>query len=162
MQHKGSSYASKIRVRVCGILIEANKLLMVRHQGFGKAGHLWIPPGGGVEFGESVNEALTREFKEETGLDISVKSFLFINEFIDQPLHAMELFFLVEKVDGKLNLGFDPEFETNDQIIDDIQFHSLNQLKKMNPENIHVRFRDLQSFDRLWSSKGFFNSNDFT
>lgn len=43
----------------------------------------WQLPGGGINFGESPEKALIREIKEETGLDIKIKSVVpyIINSF---------------------------------------------------------------------------------
>ena len=72
-----SIYHGKVRPRVCGILIENNSILLVKHEGLGSAGTLWIPPGGGIEFGETAQEALKREFQEEVDLQIESTKFLF-------------------------------------------------------------------------------------
>ena len=64
------------RVRVAGILIENNKILLIEH--LKKNKKYWLVPGGGVDWGESTAEALIREYKEETNLDITVEIFLFL------------------------------------------------------------------------------------
>ena len=58
----------------------------------------WLVPGGGVDWGESLEEALIREYKEETNLDIEVKDFLFFSETIspDKNKHVINLYFLVK------------------------------------------------------------------
>ena len=38
-------------------------------------------PGGGVEWGEGLREALAREFQEELGLEIRIGDLVFFNEF---------------------------------------------------------------------------------
>lgn len=92
-----SSFGNKLRIRVCGICIEENKILLVRHHSIGQSGILWAPPGGGMVYGETSEAALVREFVEETGLDIQVEHFLCVNEYLTPPLHAIELFFMVKK-----------------------------------------------------------------
>jgi 8-oxo-dGTP diphosphatase len=89
-------YGKKVRVRVCGLCWEDNKLLLVNHRSL-KPVNFWAPPGGGLEFGEKVENALKREFGEETGLEIAVTRFAFGCEYIQDPLHAIELFFHVKR-----------------------------------------------------------------
>ena len=98
-------FIGKVRVRVCGILEEEGKILLLKHQPFGPAGYLWLPPGGGVEFGDTLEETLRREFLEETHLNIEIEKYLFSNEFITNQLHALEHFYLVKRISGQLKLG---------------------------------------------------------
>lgn len=58
---------------VCATLVLSGRVLLVRHSGRGKAdyGH-WLLPAGRVERGESLEEALRREMKEEIGLGIRI------------------------------------------------------------------------------------------
>jgi 8-oxo-dGTP diphosphatase len=87
------NFGNRLRLRVCGLCIQDDKVLLVKHKSLGEKGYLWAPPGGGVNYGESVEEALKREFLEETGLEINISRFLFVSEYLDVPLHALELLF---------------------------------------------------------------------
>ncbi len=84
------------RVRVAGIVIQENSILLIQHIKNEKK--YWLVPGGGVDWGESLEEALIREYKEETNLDIEVKDFLFFSEAIspDKNKHVINLYFLVK------------------------------------------------------------------
>ena len=53
------------------ILFEGKYLLMMRSDKEKIMPSMWDIPGGGVEAGETISEALVREIKEETGIDIS-------------------------------------------------------------------------------------------
>ena len=54
---------------VAGVVIRENKVLLARHTYGGGAGKLIIP-GGYVDFGESPQDALRREFIEETSVRV--------------------------------------------------------------------------------------------
>lgn len=84
------------RVRVAGIVIQENSILLIQHIKNEKK--YWLVPGGGVDWGESLEEALIREYKEETNLDVEVKDFLFFSETIspDKNKHVINLYFLVK------------------------------------------------------------------
>ena len=85
------------RVRVAGILIKNNKILLIEHKKNDKK--YWLIPGGGVDWGESTAEALIREYKEETNLDVIVEKFLFLSETIapDKKKHVINLYFKIRK-----------------------------------------------------------------
>jgi ADP-ribose pyrophosphatase YjhB (NUDIX family) len=57
-------------VRAYGILIDDGQVLLVRSSSPQISPPLWWLPGGGIDFGESPEETLLREFREETGLTI--------------------------------------------------------------------------------------------
>jgi 8-oxo-dGTP diphosphatase len=133
-------YGNRVRVRACGLLVQGDSLLMVNHRSLTNGG-FWAPPGGGVDFGEPAIECLQREFLEETGLEIQVSNFLFAYEFIQLPLHAIELFFRVNLINGILMKGDDPEMKPHGQIIEDVKFLTWKQIKKMKPGAVHGVFR---------------------
>jgi ADP-ribose pyrophosphatase YjhB (NUDIX family) len=54
------------RIRVSAILRRGRSVLLIRHEKGGR--EAWLLPGGGVNAGESLIEALKREIAEEVGL----------------------------------------------------------------------------------------------
>jgi 8-oxo-dGTP diphosphatase len=154
-------FGNRLRVRVCGILIEHDRLLLVRHRGIGKNEVLWAPPGGGMNFGDSAEVNLVREFKEETGLNIKIERFLFTYEFLQPPLHAIELFFKVKRISGILRKGFDPEMNMDEQIIEQISFMEIDQVRKIQSGSLHYVLRRIRNFNDLLSLKGLVKFDDF-
>ncbi len=145
-------YSGKLRIRVCGICQQDNQLLLIRHKPFAQNKNgLWSLPGGGLQYGETLQMGLKREFKEETGLEVEVGDFLFMHEFIALPLHALEIFFAVTVTGGILATGYDPELELQNQLIAEVAFKSLPAIKEIPPNQLHQVLQQLQSFENLYN-----------
>src|SRR5690349_7501644 len=145
------AYGNRVRVRVCGLCWQEEELLMVNHRGLSE-GAFWAPPGGGLEFGESVEACLQREFAEETGLDVTPKKFLFACEFMRDALHTIELFFHVSTTGGSLRTGTDPELG----IIEEVRFMTLHEVADIPERNRHGILSRVASADQLMKLTGFF------
>jgi 8-oxo-dGTP diphosphatase len=143
-------YGNRVRVRACGICWMNDQLLLVNHRMAN--GDFWAPPGGGVEFGEHVADALIREFKEETNLTIEAGAFLFGCEFIQSPLHAVELFFDVKVIGGELRTGADPEL----QLIRNARLFSPSEVQSIPREQAHGIFRLVADAREISALKGFY------
>jgi ADP-ribose pyrophosphatase YjhB (NUDIX family) len=58
---------SEPRIRVSALLRWQERILLIRHEKPGK--EYWLLPGGGVNSGESLVDALRRELREEVGVE---------------------------------------------------------------------------------------------
>ena len=67
-------------VRVYGLLINSNNELLLSDERRGGFSFTKFP-GGGLEFGEGVVDALIREFSEELAIDVSVGDLFYVNDF---------------------------------------------------------------------------------
>ncbi|PRY15443.1 ADP-ribose pyrophosphatase YjhB (NUDIX family) [Pontibacter ummariensis] len=144
-----AAYADRLRVRACGICIQNEKLLLVRHGSTVDNSAFWAPPGGGVDYGETLHSCLKRELVEETGLKVEIGKFLFTNEFLRPPLHALELFFEVHVTGGSLFTGADPEMGTGKQLLEEVAWLALPEIQAIPQQDKHRALHYLLSLDDL-------------
>ncbi len=92
----------KIGIRPATITLKENKVLLVRSNYNGK--EFFLFPGGGLEFGETLEEGAIRETFEETGIKVKIKKLIHINEYIykeDWTKRSITSFFLAELIGEK-------------------------------------------------------------
>ena len=78
---------------VAAIIIHENKIFATQ-RGYGEFKDGWEFPGGKIEPGETPQEALVREIKEELDIEIEVKDFLETVEYDYPDFHlSMDCFF---------------------------------------------------------------------
>jgi 8-oxo-dGTP diphosphatase len=90
-------------VAVGALAVNHGCLLCIR-RGHGPGAGLWSLPGGRVEAGESLHEALVREVLEETGLEVVVDGFVgYVERIGDEPApyHFVILDFAVTLLDAE-------------------------------------------------------------
>jgi mutator protein MutT len=95
------------RIRVAACIEKEGSLLLVEHKKEGR--RYWLLPGGGVEFGETIEESLVREVREETGIAIRVGELLFVIDTIppDRHRHIVHMVFRTDATGGELKRGED-------------------------------------------------------
>jgi ADP-ribose pyrophosphatase YjhB (NUDIX family) len=109
------------QIRVTGILVENDQILLVRQKVSPKRN--WSLPGGRVEEGESLKDAIIREMQEETGLDISVARLLYVAEKPENNL--LHITFELHREGGSLKL---PTNEFDENPISDVRFVPIKEL----------------------------------
>lgn len=149
------AFGSRLRVRVCGLLVEHNQILLVNHSGLYHHS-FWAPPGGGIQTSETAQQALVREFAEETGIQVDVRDFLFGCELIRAPLHAIELFFRVEYRSGAVRVGRDPELSMREQLIREVKWVPLAELEHWAPHTLHGMFAKVKKPAEILDLRGYF------
>jgi 8-oxo-dGTP diphosphatase len=87
-----------------GILMQDNRICALRRK-FGEFAGYYEFPGGKVEIGETAEEAVIRECKEELDVDVSIMSLVHVI-YHDYPgFHLKMPLYLCEIVDGEMKLS---------------------------------------------------------
>ncbi len=110
------------RIRAAAIIVKDDQILLARHEKEGQS--YWVLPGGGVDYGETVGEALVREIREEANLDIRLGELVLLNDSIppDHHRHIVNLYFLADITGGEVRVG------QNDKRLRGMKFIDVNDI----------------------------------
>lgn len=92
----GSDSSAQFRIAVYAIIFAEGRILLALRRNI----NWWNLPGGGMEHGETVDEAMRREVHEETGLEIEVERL--VGVYSKPQKHEVVLTFLCRVVGGML------------------------------------------------------------
>ena len=128
--------------RYQGLIIQDDHLLLIKHRIHKTGRAYWVIPGGGIEAGETEEECVIREMKEETHLEVVIDRLL-----LDEPAHPDSPYqwrksYLCRPVGGTAAPGYEPE-------PDAAEFYGI----------VEVRWFDLQE-ESSWGAEIF--SDPFT
>ncbi len=120
-----------IRIRVGALVVENGKVLLVSHK---KEGHVyWLLPGGGVDYGEKLPDALRREVCEELNVEIDVGDVALIFESIEPNggRHILNIVFNCRLETKNIQIGDEPrlnsyQFFLPDEIMKIRMFPAVN------------------------------------
>ena len=141
-------YPKRPVVGVGAVILEGDKILLEKRKNMPSKGK-WSVPGGLVELGESVENAVIREVKEETGLDVyeprlvDVVTYVSMGERGAVMYHYVIIDYLVSVKAGKAKAASDAdelkwvpfnEVEEYDLTESFRQFFRRNRQKLENPD----------------------------
>jgi 8-oxo-dGTP pyrophosphatase MutT (NUDIX family) len=119
------------RIRAAGLILDGERILLVRHRTPGTERDWWIPPGGGLKPEDAgVLDTARREIFEETGLAATVTRIAYVNEWrqASTGIHHLECFVPVDRFTGEPTLHHIREHEAESHFIKELRWMSRQQL----------------------------------
>ena len=139
-----SDESSICNYRTTGILIRNNKILVQRE----KDGMEYALPGGHVIIGETSEQSLIREYKEETGADIICSRMIWIEETFwkwkEKNAHTIAFYYLISlKNESDISDNFFESHKDNCSVmLEWIEIDKLNDLT-IYPQFIKKKIRNI-------------------
>ncbi|MCX6155157.1 MAG: NUDIX domain-containing protein [Candidatus Kapabacteria bacterium] len=134
--------SKKLGVRA--VIINDSQLIMVEHVEKGH-GAFYIFPGGGLEDQESIFDATVREVAEETNLVVIPEAIIYIRETRMGENMGVEFYVKCRLESGELNLGHDPEKDSQVlKSVSDVPLDKLQDIKWFPEELRGVLFNDVK------------------
>lgn len=117
-----SKYRKGYSIGVGGVVIHDKKVLLVRRVRGEDTGE-WAIPGGFVEKKEKIEDAITREVKEETNLEVKVKGLIAVRNRLYKDENSVYFIFLLKATSEEL--------EVEKAEVDKARFFTLNEIRKL-------------------------------
>lgn len=141
----------KFRIALYGVLIEGGSVLLTDTAV--PSGVITNFPGGGLELGEAPLEALAREFREETRIEVQVGELLFCSQrFQQNPEYPheqlMHIYYRVRRVSGDVT-----DAGNNDDVVA-VRWTRLDQLASRRILEVDREFTNHPSFLELFAPAG--------
>jgi ADP-ribose pyrophosphatase YjhB (NUDIX family) len=95
--------------RYQGAIVRNHSILLIRHRENESGRSYWILPGGGIEPGETEEDCVRREMKEETNLDVRVVSLLLNESNPSKNTYRSRKTYLCAPNKGEASPGIEPE-----------------------------------------------------
>ena len=96
-------------IRFQGLIIKDHKILLIRGYEYSTGISFWVIPGGHREAGESEEECIIREMREETHLEVQVEKLLMEQPFPPDKSEGVNKSYLCTPIGGQLRPGSEPE-----------------------------------------------------
>ena len=113
--------------RVAGVLIENDKLLVQKEIN----NDVYAIPGGHVSFGETSEDTLVREFKEEAGMNVLVNRLIWVEENFwkwgKKDAHNITFYYLVSLI-GTADFSNKPMKDNSNVFLRWVTFDELKEL----------------------------------
>ena len=101
-------------IRYQGAVIRDDHMLLIKHREYASGRDYWVIPGGGREDGETEQECVRREMKEETHLDVKVEQLLLDEHSRPGDIYQRLKTYLCIAMAGEAYPGHEPEFEAEE------------------------------------------------
>ncbi|OOM14438.1 (deoxy)nucleoside triphosphate pyrophosphohydrolase [Clostridium saccharobutylicum] len=109
-------------IEVVAAVIKHDNKIFTSRRNYGEFENMWEFPGGKIEEGETREEALIREIKEELELNIEVNKYLTTVEYDYPNFHLIMHCFMCTIIGGELRLN----------VHNDAKWTTLEELDKLN------------------------------
>ncbi len=134
-------YPSQPVVAVAAVIVKGGKMLLVKRANEPARGK-WSIPGGVVELGEKLRDALIREVREECGIDIEVDGLFDVVEVINKEggrvrFHYVILDYLAHPTGGELRAMGDAEDAKWIPISEVEKYDITNSLRRLLKRRAH-------------------------
>lgn len=128
-------YIEDRHIGVYGLIIKEEKILLIKKKSGPYDGKLDLP-GGGIKFREKIDDALKRELKEETNLDIKEYKLFDVDSVNPDWLwdnkecktHHIGIFYIIDSYDNEIKNSIDIDDENDDSL--GAEFYDISSLTK--------------------------------